>query len=118
MQKAWSIWADIPAPQRGEIVRQIGDALRAKKTALGKLVSLEMGKILPEGEGEVCISVFVDYFFIYKQLKMYFGFHFINNLLISDLQKIIISMNGRQKCISNGTLTLLYLLLLGFESFV
>lgn len=53
MQKAWSVWADIPAPQRGEIVRQIGDALRAKKTALGKLVALEMGKILPEGEGEV-----------------------------------------------------------------
>ncbi|GBN74140.1 Alpha-aminoadipic semialdehyde dehydrogenase [Araneus ventricosus] len=53
LQKAWDVWADIPAPQRGEIVRQIGDALRAKKSALGKLVSLEMGKILPEGEGEV-----------------------------------------------------------------
>lgn len=53
LQKAWNTWADIPAPQRGEIVRQIGDALRQKKTALGKLVSLEMGKILPEGEGEV-----------------------------------------------------------------
>ncbi|XP_054713553.1 alpha-aminoadipic semialdehyde dehydrogenase-like [Uloborus diversus] len=52
-QKAWEIWADIPAPQRGEIVRQIGEALRAKKSALGKLVSLEMGKILPESEGEV-----------------------------------------------------------------
>lgn len=53
MQKAWQMWADIPAPQRGEIVRQIGDALRAKKNPLGKLVSLEMGKILPESEGEV-----------------------------------------------------------------
>nr|XP_042900559.1 alpha-aminoadipic semialdehyde dehydrogenase isoform X2 [Parasteatoda tepidariorum] len=52
-QTAWNVWADIPAPQRGEIVRQIGDALRQKKTSLGKLVSLEMGKILPEGEGEV-----------------------------------------------------------------
>ncbi|XP_035225051.1 alpha-aminoadipic semialdehyde dehydrogenase-like, partial [Stegodyphus dumicola] len=52
-QKAWDIWADLPAPQRGEIVRQIGEALRAKKAPLGKLVSLEMGKILPEGEGEV-----------------------------------------------------------------
>ncbi|XP_026275375.1 putative aldehyde dehydrogenase family 7 member A1 homolog [Frankliniella occidentalis] len=52
-QKAWSVWADLPAPRRGEIVRQIGDALRAKLLPLGKLVSLEMGKILPEGVGEV-----------------------------------------------------------------
>lgn len=43
----------MPAPQRGEIVRQIGNALREKKTDLGKLISLEMGKILSEGEGEV-----------------------------------------------------------------
>lgn len=43
----------MPAPQRGEIVRQIGEALRSKKSALGRLVSLEMGKILSEGEGEV-----------------------------------------------------------------
>ncbi|RWS30234.1 aldehyde dehydrogenase-like protein [Leptotrombidium deliense] len=52
-QAAWQIWADLPAPKRGEIVRQIGNALRDHKTDLGKLVSLEMGKILPEGEGEV-----------------------------------------------------------------
>ena len=43
----------VPAPKRGEIVRQIGDALRAKLDPLGRLVSLEMGKILPEGIGEV-----------------------------------------------------------------
>ncbi|XP_076333157.1 aldehyde dehydrogenase 7 family member A1 isoform X1 [Tachypleus tridentatus] len=52
-QKAWEVWADLPPPYRGEIVRQIGQALRQKKAQLGKLVSLEMGKILPEGEGEV-----------------------------------------------------------------
>ncbi|XP_059165665.1 alpha-aminoadipic semialdehyde dehydrogenase-like [Physella acuta] len=52
-REAWGKWADIPAPQRGEIVRQIGDALREKKYLLGKLISLEMGKILAEGEGEV-----------------------------------------------------------------
>ncbi|RCV11838.1 hypothetical protein SETIT_2G218400v2 [Setaria italica] len=46
-------WMAIPAPKRGEIVRQIGDALRAKLHHLGRLVSLEMGKILPEGIGEV-----------------------------------------------------------------
>ncbi|CAH0559480.1 unnamed protein product [Brassicogethes aeneus] len=52
-QSAWNTWADLPAPQRGEIVRQIGDALRQKLVPLGKLVSIEMGKILPEGIGEV-----------------------------------------------------------------
>ncbi|CAG9856873.1 unnamed protein product [Phyllotreta striolata] len=50
---AWKVWADIPAPQRGEIVRQIGNALRENLVPLGQLVSLEMGKILPEGIGEV-----------------------------------------------------------------
>ncbi|XP_029475291.1 alpha-aminoadipic semialdehyde dehydrogenase [Rhinatrema bivittatum] len=50
---AWKIWADIPAPKRGEIVRQIGDALRKKLKLLGSLESLEMGKILVEGVGEV-----------------------------------------------------------------
>jgi len=38
-------WQTLPAPQRGEIVRQIGVALREKKTALGSLLSLEVGKI-------------------------------------------------------------------------
>jgi len=46
----WRLW---PAPRRGEVVRQIGEALREKKTALGKLVSYEMGKSLQEGYGEV-----------------------------------------------------------------
>jgi aldehyde dehydrogenase family 7 protein A1 len=44
-QQAWHLWADLPAPRRGEIVRQIGDALRSKLEPLGKLVSLEMGKL-------------------------------------------------------------------------
>lgn len=46
----WRLW---PAPARGEIVRQIGEALRKYKEALGKLVSYEMGKSLQEGYGEV-----------------------------------------------------------------
>lgn len=50
---AWQQWADLPAPKRGDIVRQMGDALRRYKEPLGKLVSLEMGKILAEGLGEV-----------------------------------------------------------------
>ena len=53
MLKGRNQWIETPIPIRGEIVRQIGDAFRAKKQALGKLISLEMGKILSEGEGEV-----------------------------------------------------------------
>ncbi|HEY0864538.1 MAG TPA: aldehyde dehydrogenase family protein [Lacunisphaera sp.] len=51
--KAFLAWRDIPAPKRGEVVRQLGNALRDLKTELGQLVSLEAGKILPEGGGEV-----------------------------------------------------------------
>jgi aldehyde dehydrogenase (NAD+) len=50
---AFGVWRTIPAPKRGEIVRQIGVALREHKEMLGALVSLEMGKILTEGLGEV-----------------------------------------------------------------
>ena len=46
-------WRMLPAPKRGEYVRLIGHALRDNKQALAALVSLEMGKILAEGEGEV-----------------------------------------------------------------
>lgn len=52
-QKAFSFWKNVPAPKRGEIVRQIGDELRKNKAALGELVSYEMGKSLQEGLGEV-----------------------------------------------------------------
>ncbi len=52
-EKAFKEWRLVPAPKRGEIVRQVGDALRANKDALGKLVSYEMGKSLQEGLGEV-----------------------------------------------------------------
>jgi L-aminoadipate-semialdehyde dehydrogenase len=51
--KAFKTWRTIPSPKRGEIVREIGDALRSKKEDLGKLVSYEMGKSLQEGYGEV-----------------------------------------------------------------
>ncbi|KQN37914.1 aldehyde dehydrogenase [Pedobacter sp. Leaf41] len=52
-QIAFNDWKTIPAPKRGEIVRQFGDALRENKDALGTLVSYEMGKSLQEGFGEV-----------------------------------------------------------------
>lgn len=50
---AFKIWRLVPAPKRGEIVRQFGTSLREKKEALGKLVSYEMGKSYQEGLGEV-----------------------------------------------------------------
>jgi aldehyde dehydrogenase (NAD+) len=52
-QSAFLAWRKWPAPKRGEIVRQLGDALRNEKQALGQLVSYEMGKSLQEGLGEV-----------------------------------------------------------------
>jgi aldehyde dehydrogenase (NAD+) len=51
--RAFLDWRRLPAPRRGEIVRQLGDRLRAHKPDLGALVTLEMGKIGAEGEGEV-----------------------------------------------------------------
>ncbi len=51
--EAFKVWRNIPAPKRGEIVRQYGEKLRAKKNDLGKLVSYEMGKSFQEGLGEV-----------------------------------------------------------------
>ncbi len=52
-ETAFKEWRNWPAPKRGEIVRQVGEALRAYKEPLGKLVSYEMGKSLQEGLGEV-----------------------------------------------------------------
>lgn len=52
-QRAYFAWRDVPAPKRGEVVRRYGESLRAHKRDLGRLVSLEAGKIIAEGEGEV-----------------------------------------------------------------
>ncbi len=51
--EAYKQWRMVPGPQRGEVVRQIGVEFRKYKEELARLVTLEMGKILPEGEGEV-----------------------------------------------------------------
>ena len=51
--KAFHAWRDVPAPRRGELVRLFGEELRANKAALGRLVTLEAGKIIQEGLGEV-----------------------------------------------------------------
>jgi aldehyde dehydrogenase (NAD+) len=50
---AYLQWRDVPPPKRGELVRLLGEELRANKTGLGRLVSIETGKILSEGLGEV-----------------------------------------------------------------
>lgn len=52
-KEAFKTWKNVPAPHRGEIVRQMGEAFRQNKEALGQLVSYEMGKSLQEGLGEV-----------------------------------------------------------------
>jgi len=52
-QEAFQEWRTWPAPRRGEVARQLGNELRQHKAALGRLVTLEMGKILSEGLGEV-----------------------------------------------------------------
>jgi aldehyde dehydrogenase (NAD+) len=52
-QRAFLAWRRVPAPKRGELVRQLGNRLREFKVELGALVTLEMGKIIAEGEGEV-----------------------------------------------------------------
>ncbi len=52
-QRAFENWRTVPAPKRGEVVRQLGNALREHKADLGALVTMEMGKIRAEGEGEV-----------------------------------------------------------------
>ena len=51
--QAFLSWRQLPAPKRGEVVRQLGNALRDLKEPLGALVTIEMGKIRAEGEGEV-----------------------------------------------------------------
>ena len=52
-RQAFEAWRDVPAPRRGELVRRFGDELRASKAELGRLVSIEVGKIAAEGAGEV-----------------------------------------------------------------
>ncbi len=50
---AFAAWRDVPAPRLGELVRLLGEELRAEKDNLGRLVTLESGKILQAGLGEV-----------------------------------------------------------------
>ena len=71
-QEAFLRWRSEPAPRRGEIVRRIGERLRGKKEALGKLITLEMGKILQEGLGEVQEAIDIADFAV-GQSRMLYG---------------------------------------------
>jgi aldehyde dehydrogenase (NAD+) len=71
-QKAAAAWREVPAPKRGEAVRLLGEELRAHKNDLGTLVSLENGKILPEGLGEVQEMVDIADFAV-GQSRMLYG---------------------------------------------
>lgn len=72
-QEAFKTWRSTPAPLRGEAVRLCGEALRKHKDALGSLVSLEMGKIKPEGDGEVQEMIDIADFAV-GQSRMLYGY--------------------------------------------
>ncbi|MDP2311547.1 MAG: aldehyde dehydrogenase family protein [Pseudomonadota bacterium] len=68
VQKAWQLY---PAPKRGEVIRQMADALRAKRDDLGALVSLEVGKIRGEGVGEVQEAIDIADFCVGLSRQLY-----------------------------------------------
>jgi len=70
-QEAFKHWRSVPAPKRGEAVRLCGEALRKHKDALGSLVALEMGKIKPEGDGEVQEMIDIADFALGQSRMMY-----------------------------------------------
>ena len=71
-RKSYLSWSKVPAPGRGEAVRLVGNALRENKDALGSLVTLEMGKIKVEGDGEVQEMIDITDFAV-GQARMLYG---------------------------------------------
>ncbi len=71
-EAAYKLWREVPAPKRGEAVRLVGEELRKHKDDLGSLVSLEMGKIKPEGDGEVQEMIDIADFAV-GQSRMLYG---------------------------------------------
>ena len=70
-QEAFKVWREVPAPKRGEIVRQMGEELRKYKEDLGILVSYEMGKIYQEGLGEVQEMIDIADFAVGQSRQLY-----------------------------------------------
>ena len=71
-EEAFLRWREVPAPRRGEIVRRVGNAMREHKDALGRLITLEMGKIVQEGWGEVQEAIDIADFAV-GQSRMLYG---------------------------------------------
>ncbi|MBI4578407.1 MAG: aldehyde dehydrogenase family protein [Planctomycetes bacterium] len=69
--EAFDAWQDVPAPRRGQLVRDLGAAFRAAKEDLGRLITLEMGKILAEGRGEVQEAVDICDFAVGLSRQLY-----------------------------------------------
>jgi len=69
--RVFKAWRTLPAPQRGELTRQCGEALRAHKDELGALVALEVGKVLSEGRGEVQESIDIADFSVGLSRQLY-----------------------------------------------
>ncbi|PSG97149.1 aldehyde dehydrogenase family protein [Thermoplasmatales archaeon SW_10_69_26] len=70
-QDVFEEWASAPAPERGEVVRDLGEALRDNKAELGRLITLEMGKIVEEGEGEVQEAIDIADFAVGLSRQLY-----------------------------------------------
>jgi aldehyde dehydrogenase (NAD+) len=70
-QRAFKEWRQLPAPKRGELVRQMGNAMREHKDDLGRLVTLEVGKLLEEGKGEVQESIDIADFAVGLSRQLY-----------------------------------------------
>ena len=70
-QAAFKYWRMVPAPKRGEIVRQMGEELRKYKEPLGKVVSYEMGKVYQEGLGEVQEMIDIADFAVGQSRQLY-----------------------------------------------
>ena len=70
-QEVFREWRAVPAPERGQLVRRIGEALRDNKHTLGKLISMETGKILAEGEGEVQEAIDIADFAVGLSRQLY-----------------------------------------------
>src|SRR5438105_2177490 len=69
--EAFLRWREVPAPKRGEIVREMANALRLHKAALGRLISMETGKIRAEGEGEVQEAIDIADFAVGLSRQLY-----------------------------------------------
>ena len=70
-ERAFQSWREVPAPERGELVRDLGSALRRRKDDLGDLISLEMGKIRAEGRGEVQEMIDISEFALGLSRQLY-----------------------------------------------